>query len=65
MIICINYSDDGERHIAYIDYHYKRSRERTADLASYLSTEYDEVYITDFKESKEFIDEVVLRGCRV
>ena len=65
MIICINYSDDGERFIAYIEYGYRWGRERTIELASYLSTEYDEVYIIDFKDNKEFIDEVVLRGCRV
>lgn len=65
MIFCINYSDDGERYIAYMQYAYSWSKERVIDLASHCSTQYDEVYVIDFKESKEFIDEVVLRGCRV
>ena len=65
MIICINYSDDGDRYIAYMQYAYNWSNERVIDLANHLSSQYEEVYVTDFKESKEFIDEVVLRGCRI
>lgn len=65
MIICVNYSDDGERYIAYMQYAYSWSRKRTTELAVYLTDQYDEVYVIDFKENEAFIDEVVLRGCRV
>jgi hypothetical protein len=65
MIICIKYSNDGERHIDYMLYEANWSRERVTDLARHYSSQYDEVYVIDFKENKEFIDEIVLRGCRV
>lgn len=65
MIICINYSDDGERYIADMRYAYDWSKLRVIEVASYLVSHFDEVYVIDFKENKEFIDEVVLRGCRV
>jgi len=65
MIICINYSDDGERYIADIRYAHDWSKLRTIDVANHLALHYDEVYVIDFKENKEFVDEVVLRGCRI
>lgn len=65
MIICISYSNDGERHIVYMVYECSWNKERVTDLARYYSSHYDEVYVIDFKENKEFIDEVVLRGCRI
>lgn len=65
MIICMNYGTDGERYIARIDYLNVRDRVTLNDLTKYFKKKYDEVYIIDFKENETFIDEVVLRGCRV
>lgn len=65
MIICINYSDDGERHIVYMVYDSSTSLEMMQKGAKLLKQCYDEVYVIDFKENKEFVDEVVLRGCRI
>lgn len=66
MIICINYSDNGERYIAHMEYSYSWSNETATAVASYLSSSYDEVYVMGFNcNCKELIDEVVLRGCRV
>ena len=66
MIICINYSDDGSRYIAHIEYNYNEF-----DLASRAQIlvdgyPYDEVYVMGFNSNcKELIEEVVLKGCRI
>lgn len=66
MIIGINYTNDGERYIAYMQYDYSWSRQRLKDIAEYLTDEYDEVYVMGFNcNYKELIKDVVLRGCRI
>lgn len=65
MIICINYTDDGNRYVAKIDYILSRYIRDTQSIAQQYSKQYDEVYVMQFKENEAFIDEVVLRGCRV
>lgn len=67
MIICMNYSTDGSRYIAIIDFVSKRGKEVAMDMALYYKGYYDEVYIWDgFNNShKDFINEVVLKGCRI
>ena len=65
MIICMNIGTDGERHIEAIDYSMRRNLTSIKNLSEYYKEIYDEVYIIDFKENETFIDEVVLRGCRV
>lgn len=64
MIICMNIGTDGERYIAYILYSKCDAPNRIIKEYS-LSRMFDEVYVIDFKENEAFIDEVVLRGCRV
>lgn len=66
MIICINYSDNGERYIAYMQYAYDWNNQKVMDVAKYLSSDYDEVYVMGFNcNYKELIEDVVLRGCRI
>lgn len=65
MIICMNIGTDGERFITCINYKTARSSDMYKELLEIYKHTYDEVYVLDFKENKAFIDEVVLRGCRV
>lgn len=65
MIICMNISTDGERHVVHIEYNTGLSNGQLMTRAQSLVELYDEVYVIDFKENEAFIDEVVLRGCRV
>lgn len=61
----MNIGTDGERHIAYMEYDRILTEENQQKGATRLKQWFDEVYIIDFKENETFIDEVVLRGCRV
>lgn len=65
MIICINYTDSGERIIVRIDYVSSRPTEDDEVIATEYTEKYDEVYILPFVPTKELINEVVLRGCRL
>ena len=66
MIVCMNIGTDGERYIAYIEYHYHRSDVVTEEIADHYKRYYDEVYVVGFDNNyKRFITETVLRGCRV
>ena len=65
MIICMNIRTDGERYVAHIEYNTGLTNGQLVTRAQALTELYDEVYIIDFKENEAFIDEVVLRGCRV
>lgn len=65
MVICMNIGTDGQRHIAYMEYDSTLSPMKLQVGATKLKQWFDEVYITDFKENDAFIDEVVLRGCRI
>lgn len=65
MIICMNIGTDGERHIVQISYLHAWNKQDIKDATNRYKALYDEVYVIDFKENEAFIDEVVLRGCRV
>lgn len=65
MIICMNIATNGERFITCINYKTARSDYMLKELVEIYKQTYDEVYVIDFKENEAFIDEVVLRGCRV
>lgn len=66
IIIGINYSDNGERYIAHMQYEYGWCNETVIAIANYLSSSYDEVYVMSFNcNYKELIKDVVLRGCRI
>ena len=66
MIICMDYSNDGERYIAFIQYTSDWGNETVKAVAEHLSLQYDEVYVMGFNcNCKELIEEVVLKGCRI
>ena len=65
MIICMNYSDDGERYIARIEYVLSRHSKDDLALAQQYKEIYDEVYMIPFLPTKELINEVVIKGCRM
>ena len=66
MIIGIDYTQDGNRTIDTVEYCSLHDdynlKSRALDYKDY----HDEVYIVDFNQNcKDFIDEIVLKGCRV
>lgn len=65
MIICMNYTDDGTRYIARIEYVSSRYDQDDLAIAQQYTERYDEVYIIPFVPSQELINEVVLNGCRI
>lgn len=66
MIICMNIGTDGERHVAHIEYNSGLTNGQIITRAQTLIELYDEVYAMQFDNNcKDFINEVVLRGCRV
>lgn len=65
MIICMNYTDDGERFLARIEYVSSRYDQDDLAIATAYTEQYDEVYIIPFIPSKELINTVVLEGCRI
>lgn len=65
MIVCMNYNDSGDRYIAYLQYVGTWGSERIMDMANHMSDQYDEVYVMPFVPTKELIDEIVLKGCRI
>lgn len=65
MIICMNYSYDGTRYIAYIQYSYDWGEEKISSYADFLSDQYEEVYVIPFIPNEDLINEVVLKGCRI
>lgn len=65
MVICMNIGTDGERHIAYMLHSPDMDKSVYNGVIKLCKLEHDEVYVIDFKENEAFIDEVVLRGCRV
>lgn len=66
MIVGINYTQDGNRTIALIDYYYECSIDHLYHLLEDYADSYDEVYIIDIDPNcEEFINEIVTKGCRV
>lgn len=66
MIICMNIGTDGERYVAHIEYNSGLTNGQIVTRAQVIDDLYDEVYVMLFDNNcKSFIDEVVLRGCRV
>lgn len=65
MIVCMNIGTDGERYIAFIKYSITQSKAELINELTHLKEFYDEVYHISFKPNTTFIDEIVLRGCRV
>lgn len=66
MIIGININTIGDRYIAYVKHDNNLTRHDMTVVAEQLKDFYDEVYITDFDGANDdFIQYVVLKGCRV
>ena len=66
MIVGMNYTQDGNRTIALINYYYECSIEYLNHLLEDYVESYDEVYIVSFDPNcVDFINEIVLKGCRV
>ena len=61
----MNYSDDGERYIARIEYVLSRPSKDDLALVQQYKEIYDEVYMIPFLPTKELINEVVIKGCRM
>lgn len=65
MIVCIDYTDAGERYIAKIWYDNRCTREELTSVAYEQVNYYNEVYIVNIDpNSQDFINEIVLHGCR-
>lgn len=66
MIVGINYNTDGSRYIASIFSRYCWDTLKEKRIAQAISHDCDEVYIIDFNPYYEdFINEIVLKGCRI
>ena len=62
----MNYNTDGERYIARIEYDNRKMAKAKTTIAQTMAIEYDEVYIVNLDNSnKEFINSIVLGGCRI
>ena len=66
MMIGINYNTDGTRYIDCLSYCAYIDMIEIKERASKWNKCFDEVYIIDFDPShKDFIQEIVLHGCRM
>lgn len=65
LIIGITYDNAGDRHISHMFYAGNYMNSQIDSRIKLIKEFCDEVYVIDFKENEAFIDEVVLRGCRV
>ena len=66
MIVGMNYTQDGNRTIVLIDYYSDCSNDYLIHLTNNYKVLYDEVYIVNFNPNcEDFINEIVLKGCRV
>ena len=62
----MNIGTDGNRYIAHLEQYYKRTAEFDQEIAKYLTDDYDEVYVMGLDiNNQDFINEIVLRGCRI
>lgn len=65
MIVCMNYTNSGERYIAKLWYDNNVDRKELTSIAYEQVNYYNEVYICNFDpNSQDFINEIVLHGCR-
>lgn len=66
MIVGINLNAIGDRYIAGLYYNNDNSRTDKEAIAKLWLNHYDEVYIIDLDNCCEpFINEIVLKGCRI
>ena len=66
MIVCINYNTDGSRYIANLHYTTFIDALDLKDSCEQFKHHYDEVYTIDLNPNhKDFIQEIVLHGCRM
>ena len=65
MIVCMNYTDSGERYIAKIWYDMAFTAKELAGIAYEQVNYFNEVYVVRIDpNSQDFINEIVLHGCR-
>ena len=66
MIICMDIGTNGRRYVAHIEYNSGLTNGQIVTRAQGLVDCYDEIYVMQFdNNSKSFINDIVLRGCRV
>ena len=66
MVVGINYTQDGNRTIACIDFCSEADENDFNITKVYCKNIYDEAYIVDFNPNcTDFINEIVLKGCRI
>lgn len=66
MIVCIDYNTDGTRYISSLYYTSFVDGIHLSDVCREFKTEHDEVYTIELDPShKEFIEYIVLHGCRM
>lgn len=66
MIVGININAIGDRYIAGLYLNIDNSRHDKEAIANLWLNHYDEVYIIDFDNCcDDFINEIVLKGCRI
>ena len=66
MIVGINYSTDGTRYIARLDFKSDRDKTLQIKVANMIKEKFDEVYIVDVNNTDTaFINDIVLNGCRI
>lgn len=60
MLVCMDYSSDGERAITQI------TTTNSKEIAINLTQIHDEVYAVDFDQNyKPLIQDIVLHGCKI
>lgn len=66
LIVGMNYMQDGERTISRLLYNPTADADFVAEVCHRLEQSMDEVWIVDTFDpnNKEFIEEIVKRGCR-
>lgn len=66
MIVGININTNGERYIAALQFDFDYNNDNKNGIAQSWKMCYDEVYIVPFDNCHEdFINEIVLKGCRI
>lgn len=66
MIICMDYTQNGERTITHSIYKTSLTETEESIYANDLANEHDEVYIVPFNPNdKALIKAIVFHGCRV
>lgn len=66
MIVGININTIGDRYIASLFYCNEHNRKDQQTIAELWKNNYDEVYIIELDNCyDDFINEIVLKGCRI